>query len=76
MLGKFHRDIHLTTERENYGYKCLKVIWNKAQIYDAEEQALKSNYIKYRIDKASECDKDIFRGQNGESVWHITTKCA
>ena len=41
----------------------------------AQEQAIRTNYIKYHIDKTSESPLCRLGGKKGESVHHITSGC-
>ena len=47
----------------------------EALICAAQEQALRTNYIKHKIDHTHEEDKCRMCGQKGETVWHITSEC-
>ena len=47
----------------------------EALICAAQEQALRTNYIKHKIDHTREDDKCRMCGQKGETVWHITSEC-
>ena len=47
----------------------------EALICAAQEQALRTNYIKHKIDHTWEDDKCRMCGQKGETVWHITSEC-
>ena len=41
----------------------------------AQEQAIRTNYMKYHIDKTSESSLCRLFGKKGESVQHITSGC-
>ena len=47
----------------------------EALICAAQEQAIRTNYIKHKIDHTREDDKCRMCGQKGETVWHITSEC-
>jgi len=41
----------------------------------AQEQALRTNYVKHEIDKTSECPLCRMCGERGETVQHIICGC-
>ena len=47
----------------------------EALLCAAQEQAIKTNYIKYHIDKTSDSPMCRLCGKKGESVQHITSGC-
>ena len=78
MYGQFCRDVTTKTDKDK------RWVWLKksdlkpeteALICVAQEQALRTNYIKHKIDHTREDDKCRMCGQKGETVWHITSEC-
>ena len=47
----------------------------EALLCTAQEQAIRTNYMKYHIDKTSESSLCRLFGKKGESVQHITSGC-
>ena len=52
----------------------LKIV-TEALLCAAQEQAIRTNYLKYHIDKTSESLLCRLCGEKGESVQHITSGC-
>ena len=50
-------------------------IGTEALLCVAQEQAIRTNYMKYHIDKTSERPLCRLCGKKGESVQHITSGC-
>ena len=50
-------------------------VGTEALLCAAQEQAIRTNYIKYHIDKTSESALYRLCGKKGESVQHITSGC-
>ena len=50
-------------------------IGTEALLCAAQEQAIRTNYIQYHIDKTSESPLCRLCGRKGESVQHITSEC-
>ena len=50
-------------------------VGTEALLCAAQEQAIRTNYMKYHIDKTSECPLCRMCGKKGESVQHITSGC-
>ena len=48
----------------------------EALICSAQEQALRTNYIKFHIDKKAESPMCRMCGEKGESVNHLTSECS
>ena len=49
--------------------------WTEALLCAAQEQAIRTNYMKYHIYKTSEISLCRLFGKKGESVQHITSGC-
>ena len=49
--------------------------WNRALLCAAQEQTIRTNYIKYHIDKTSDSPMCRLCGKKGESVQHRTSGC-
>ena len=78
MYGQFYRDIEEKTDTEKRWLWMTKSDLKpetEALICAAQEQALRTNYIKHRIDHTAESDKCRICGEKGETVWHITSQC-
>ena len=78
MDGKFIRE---TMEKVDMEKTCqwlsggdLKV-GTEALLLVAQEQAIRTNYMKYHIDKAGERALCRLCGENSESMQHITSGC-
>ena len=50
-------------------------VGTEALLCVAQEQGIRTNYMKYHIDKTSESPLYRLCGKNGESVQHITSGC-
>ena len=50
-------------------------VGTEALLCAAQEQAIRTNYMKYHIDKTSESSLCRLCGKKGESVQHITSGC-
>ena len=50
-------------------------VGTEALLCAVQEQVMRTNYVKYRIDKTSESPLCRLCGKNGESVQHITSGC-
>ena len=50
-------------------------VGTEALLCAAQEQAIRTNYIKYHIDKTSESSLCRLCGKKGESVQHVTNGC-
>ena len=78
MHGQFHRDVEERTDQEKRWLWLAKSDLKpetEALICAAQEQALRTNYIKHRIDHTAESDRCRVCGDKGETVWHITSQC-
>ena len=45
-------------------------------IFSAQEQALRTNYIKFHIDKTIDSPLCRMCGERGESVYHLVSECS
>lgn len=74
MHGQFHKNVE---DKRGGEIRWLFMTKNnfKSEIAflgcAAQEQELTTNYIKFRIDNVSECDRYRICGQNGGTIWHI-----
>ena len=50
-------------------------VGTEALLCTAQEQAIRTNYIKYHIDKTSDSPMCRLCGKKGESVQHMTSGC-
>ena len=79
MYGQFKRDIGRKTDAKGR-WKWLQKSDIKpeteALLCAAQEQALRTNYIKNRIDHSIDNDKCRMCGEKGETVWHIISECS
>ena len=71
-------------EETNEEDKSKKWLWlsksdlkpeTESLICAAQEQALRTNYIKHRIDKSTEDEMCRMCGKKGETVWHLVSEC-
>lgn len=78
MYGQFIREMPDEIDKELswkwVAQSDLKV-QTEATIFAAQEQALRTNYIKHRIDKTSENPMCRMCGERGETVQHIICEC-
>ena len=49
---------------------------NEALISSVQEQAIRTNYVKYHINKSVDSPSYRMRGKTGETVSHIVSKCS
>ena len=78
MYGQFHRDVEENTDQEKRWLWLAKSDLKpetEALICAAQEQALRTNYIKHRIDHTAESDRCRICGDKRETIWHITSQC-
>ena len=76
--GQFVREIPETTHvEESWSWlpKADLKIQTEALICAGQEQALRTNYVKYHIDKMVESPLCRLCGEKGESVNHIVCEC-
>ena len=79
MYGQFYRDMaDITDFRKTWVWlvKCDLKCETEALIFAAQEQALRTNYVKNKIDRtAGTADSPLCRfcKKKGESVSHITS---
>ena len=78
MHGQFIRETTEKVDKEKtwqwLSRGDLKV-GTEALLCAAQEQAIRTNYMKYHIDKTSESPLCRLCGKKGESVQHITSGC-
>ena len=75
--GQFVREIPETTHVEeawSWLRKANLTIQTEALICAGQEQALRTNYVKYHIDKTVESSLRRLFGEKGESVDHMSVK--
>ena len=56
--------------------KCDLKIPSEALICSAQEQAIRTNYVKYHIDKNVDSPSCRMCGETGETISHIVRKCS
>ena len=78
MYGEFVREMPETTDKKETWYWPRKAdlkLETEAMLFAAQEQAIRTNYVKYKIDKTAQslfcriCDK------KGEIISHIVSEC-
>ena len=78
IYGQFIREIRESTDGKET-WKWLKSaglkIQTKTLLCAAQEQALRTNYIKLHIDKSIESPLCRLCEENGETVYHIVSEC-
>ena len=78
MYGQFHRETDpLVDKEQNWCWlsKSDLKVETEALLCAAQEQALRTNYVKYHIDKTAESPMCRMCGKRGESVQHIVSEC-
>ena len=78
MHGQFCREIPEKSTRKNLGIGYPDVmlkVETEALLCAAQEQALRTNYIKHHIDKSIDSPLCRMCGKCGESVQHIVSGC-
>ena len=77
MYGQFIREIPEKVDREKtwnwFGKGDLK-IQTEALLCAAQEQAIRTNYIKHRVDKSSDYPLCRMCGKRGATVHHIVSE--
>ena len=76
--GQFARELSEATDKDKTWQWLSKAdlkVGTEALICAAQEQSLRTNYVKYHIDKTVESPLCRLCGQKGESVQHIISAC-
>ena len=79
MHGKFIRETTEKVDKEKTWQWLSRgdlKFGTEALLCAAQEQAIRTNFIKYDVDKTSDSPLCRLRGKKGESVQHITSGCA
>ena len=79
MYGQFIRDMPESTYKEKswlWLRKCDLNIPSEALICSAQEQAIRTNYVKYHIDKSLASPSYRMCGETGETISHIVSECS
>ena len=79
MYELFIRDMPEGTEQEKsclWLIKCDLKIPSKALICSAQEQAIRTNYDKYHIDKSVDLPSCRMCGEKGKTISHIVSECS
>ena len=79
MYGQFIRDMPEGTEKEKswlWLKKCDLKIPSEALICSAQEQATRTNYVKYHIDKSVDSPSCRMCGETGETLSRIVSECS
>ena len=79
MYGQFNRDMPEGTEKEKswlWLRNCDLKIPSEALICSAQEQAIRTNYVKYHIDKSVDSPFCRMCGETGEAISHIVSECS
>ena len=78
MYGQFIRDIPEGIDRQNswlWMRKCnLKILTEALIICSVQEQAIKTNHIKYHIDKGFDSPSCGICGETGKTINHIMSE--
>ena len=74
MYGQFVREMPENVD-EDKTWQRLSKCDLKIQTEALQEQAIRTNYVKYYIDKTSESPLCRFCGNKGESVQHLECEC-
>ena len=78
MYGQFIRDMPETTNKENtwnWMRKCDLKITTEALICSAQEQAIRTNYVKNKIDRTSDVKTCRLCKERDETISHIVSEC-
>ena len=78
MHGQFVRDLKDDVNKKNtwkWLSKCDLKVGTESLICAAQEQAIRTNYVKYHIDKTAESPLCRLCGKAGESIQHIVSAC-
>ena len=78
MHGQFIRELPETADKGKAWEllsKCDLKVGTEALICAAQEQSIRTNYMKYHIDKTAKSPLCRLCGQKGERVQHIVSAC-
>ena len=78
MYGQFAREMSEHVDKElswNWLVRSDLKVQTEATICAAQEQALRTNYIKHRVDKTADNPLCRMCGERGETVQHIICEC-
>ena len=78
MHGQFIRETTEKVDKEKMWQLLSRgdlKVGTEALLCAAQEQAIRTNYIKYHTDKTSDSPLCRLRGKKGESEQHITNRC-
>ena len=78
MYGQFARELPDEVDKKlswNWVVCSDLKVQTEATIFAAQEQALRTNYIKHKIDKTTDDPKCRMCGERGETVQHIVCEC-
>ena len=79
MYGQFDREMNENVDKGLSWNRVVKSdlkVQTEALIFAAQEQALRTNYIKHKIDKTSENPLCRMCGNKGETVQHLICECS
>ena len=79
MYGQFIRDMKEGVDKPGtweWMRKADLKVGTEALICAAQEQALRTNYVKFRIDKTADSPLCRLCGEKGESISHIVSECS
>ena len=79
MYGQFIRDMPEGTDKEKLWLwlgKCDLKIPSEALICSAQEQEIRTNYVKYPIDKSVDSTSCRMCGDSDETISHIVSECS
>ena len=79
MYGQFVREMPEEVDKElswQWTTRGDLKVQTEATIFAAQEQALRTNYVKNKIDKTSESPLCRMCGERGETVQHIVCECS
>ena len=78
MYGQFLREMPETVDNDKtweWTRKSDLKVATEALIFAAQEQALRTNYVKFNIDKSVDSLLCRMCNQNGETINHILSEC-
>ena len=78
MCGQVVREMPETTEKKetwNWLRKADLKVERKAMLCSAQEQALRRNYVKHKIDTTAQSPLCIMCDKKNETISHIVSEC-
>ena len=77
MYGQFVREMSETTDEKETWYWLRKAdlkVETEAMLFAVQEQAIRTNYVKHKVDKTAQSPLCRIRDKNSESMSHIVSE--